>query len=251
VREKYNAFKELLRYDDLCLDIIAELEDIHYGNEKTDWARITWLCGRLLVAVEHLTARLSRLSPTRYLDLPEYARKIDFYVRLALEAPQPDMSPPYVISLAQAAGHPENAGGKAAALGLAAEDEAIPVPPGVVVTAGAFRYFLEAGELRSKLDARLRRVTLSRPDEMAELASEMRQLILSAQVPEDIAGPLRRAASELAPAGNGLLAVRSSALAEDGQVSFAGQYESLLSVRPEDVISAYKRSWPPNTAPGP
>ncbi len=241
LREKYNAFKELLRYDDLCLDIIAEIEDIHYGNEKADWARITWLCGRLLTAVEHLTARLSRLSPTRYLDLPEYARKIDFYVRLALEVPRPDMSPPYVISLAQAAGHSEKAGGKAAALGMAAGDKAVPVPPGVVVTAGAFRYFLEAGELRSKLDARLRRVTPSRPDEMAELSSEMRHLILSAQVPEDIAEPLRRAATELAPAGKGLLAVRSSALAEDGQVSFAGQYESILSVTPGDVVSAYKQ----------
>lgn len=240
LREKYNAFKELLRYDDLCLNIIAEIEDIHYGNEHADWARIVWLCKRLSSAVEHLTAQLSLLSPARYVDLPEYARKIDFYVRMALDVPVPDMSPPFLLSLAEAAAHPGLVGGKAAALGRLHADGGIPCPPGVVVTAGAFRYILEAAELRPKLDAKLRKVILSRPDEMAGLAAELRQMILSIHVPEDIAEPLRQAAADMARAGNGLLAVRSSALAEDGQASFAGQYESVLSVPPGEVVTAYK-----------
>ncbi|MEF3698492.1 PEP/pyruvate-binding domain-containing protein [Desulfolutivibrio sp.] len=240
LREKYNAFKELLRYDDLCLDIIAEIEDIHYGNEHADWARIVWLCKRLSSAVEHLTAQLTLLSPAKYVDLPEYARKIDFYVRMALDVPVPDMSPPYLLTLDEAAAHPELVGGKAAALGRLHANGGIPCPPGVVVTAGAFRYILEASELRPKLDAKLRKVILSKPDEMAGLAAELRQMVLSIHIPEDIAGPLRQAAEDMARVGNGLLAVRSSALAEDGQASFAGQYESVLSVKPEEVIPAYK-----------
>lgn len=241
LREKYNAFKELLRYDDLCLDIIAEIEDIHYGNEKADWARIVWLCKRLSSAVEHLTAQLTLLSPAKYVDLPEYAKKIDFYVRMALDVPVPDMSPPFLVPLRQAASHPELVGGKAAALGRIHAGGDIPCPPGMVVTAGAFRYILESAELRPKLDAKLRKVILSRPDEMAGLAAELRQMILSVHVPEDITSQLRKAAQDLAASGNGLLAVRSSALAEDGQASFAGQYESVLSVRPEDVVAAYKK----------
>jgi pyruvate,water dikinase len=241
LREKYNAFKELLRYDDLCLDIIAEIEDIHYGNEHADWARIVWLCKRLSSAVEHLTAQLTLLSPAKYVDLPEYARKIDFYVRMALDVPVPDMSPPFLLPLGEAAAHPGLVGGKAAALGRIHAGGDIPCPPGMVVTAGAFRYILEAAELRPKLDAKLRKAILSRPDEMAGLAAELRQMVLSVHVPEDIAVPLRKAAMDMARTGNGLLAVRSSALAEDGQASFAGQYESVLSVRPEDVIAAYKK----------
>ncbi|MDQ7831570.1 MAG: PEP/pyruvate-binding domain-containing protein [Desulfovibrionaceae bacterium] len=240
LREKYNAFKELLRYDDLCLDIIAEIEEIHYGNEHADWARIVWLCKRLSSAVEHLTTQLTLLSPAKYVDLPEYARKIDFYVRMALDVPAPDMSPPYLLSLAEAAARPELVGGKAAALGRLHAEGGIPCPPGVVVTAGAFRYILEAAELRPKLDAKLRKVILSKPDEMAGLAAELRQMILSVHVPEEIAVPLRQAAEDMARAGNGLLAVRSSALAEDGLASFAGQYESVLSVRPEEAVAAYK-----------
>jgi pyruvate,water dikinase len=241
LREKYNAFKELLRYDDLCLDIIAEIEDIHYGNEKADWARIVWLCKRLSSAVDHLTAQLTLLSPAKYVDLPEYAKKIDFYVRMALDVPVPDMSPPFLVPLSEAAAHPGLTGGKAAALGRVYAGGDIPCPPGIVVTAGAFRYILEAAELRPKLDAKLRKVILSRPDEMAGLAAELRQMILSVHVPEDISAPLRQAAMDLARSGNGLLAVRSSALAEDGLASFAGQYESVLSVRPEDVVAAYKK----------
>jgi len=241
LREKYNAFKELLRYDDLCLDIIAEIEDIHYGNEKADWARIVWLCKRLSSAVDHLTTHLTLLSPAKYVDLPEYARKIDFYVRMALDVPVPDMSPPFLLPLSEAAAHPGLVGGKAAAMGHVHANGDIPCPPGIVVTAGAFRYILEAAELRPKLDAKLRKVILSRPDEMAGLAAELRQMILTVHVPEDISAPLRQAAMDLARTGNGLLAVRSSALAEDGLASFAGQYESVLSVRPEDVLTAYKK----------
>ena len=39
LRDKYNAFRELLRFDDLCLELIAAVEDVHYGSAVADWAR--------------------------------------------------------------------------------------------------------------------------------------------------------------------------------------------------------------------
>ncbi len=41
--------------------------------------------------------------------------------------------------------------------------------------------------------------------------------------------------------GDLLLAVRSSGVDEDGELSFAGQYETVLGVAPEDVDDAYRR----------
>jgi pyruvate,water dikinase len=244
LREKYNAFRELLRYDDACLELIAAIEDIHYGGAAVDWTRVVHLTRRLRTSVGELVERLARLSPSRHLDLPEDARKVDFYVQMVLDLPGGDMSPPFVLPLTELAGDVARAGGKAANLARAAAEARAPVPDGFVATTGAFRYFLEACELRPGIDRLLRRVDLSRPDEVAAIAGEIRSLILTARVPDEVAGPITEAAGRLAkglPAGAARLAVRSSAVAEDGRASFAGQYDSLLGVEPAEAVAAYRK----------
>lgn len=240
LRERYNAFKSLLGHDDACMSLMADLEDIHYGRDPADWARVMDLYAQLRAAMERLVADMAQLSPTRYLDLSEYLKKIDFYIRLGLSLPEPDLGPPYVVGLADPAARPELIGGKAANLARVARETDLPVPEAFVVTANAFHYFLEAGELRDALDERLARLHLSRPDELGELAEEMQRLVLAADVPRDIAEPLTAAAAKLGRGGR-VLAVRSSAVAEDGEASFAGQYESMLGVTPGEILVAYKK----------
>lgn len=240
LRERYNAFKSLLSHDDACMSLMADLEDIHYGREPADWARIMDLYGRLRAAMERLVADMAQLAPTRYLDLAEYYKKIDFYIRLGLSLPEPDLGPPYVVGLAGPEARPELIGGKAANIARVKAETTLPVPEAFVVTANAFHYFLEVGELRGALDDRLARLRLSRPDELSELAEEMQRLVLGAEVPADIAAPLLAAARALGRDGR-LLAVRSSAVAEDGELSFAGQYESVLGVAPEAILAAYRK----------
>ncbi|MFP5257437.1 MAG: PEP/pyruvate-binding domain-containing protein [Acidobacteriota bacterium] len=243
LREKYNAFRELLRYDDACLELIAAIEDIHYGGVAVDWTRVVHLTRRLRTSVGELVERLTRLSPSRHLDLPEYARKVDFYVQMALDLPAGDMSPPFVLPLAELAGDLARAGGKAANLARAAAQAQVPIPDGFVAITGAFRYFLEACELRPAIDRLLRRVDLARPDEVADIAAELRALILAAPVPGEVAGPIAAAAARLGngPDGPVLLAARSSAVAEDGRASFAGQYQSLLGVDPAKAVAAFRQ----------
>lgn len=240
LRSKYNAFKDLLRSDDICLNLIADLEELAYGADKADFSRVVWLCERLSLAVDRLVAQLQTMSPARYMGLPEYVRKIDFYMRLALDAPAGDISPPYLVGLREAADLPGLAGGKAAHLGRVVRDTDLPVPPGYVVTTNAFHYFVEAGGLRPELDRRLRQILLSRIEDVPRLAGELMEIILGAEVPPGVAEGIEAAAAELA-GGGGLLAVRSSAVAEDAERSFAGQYASELNVRPADVLEAYKR----------
>lgn len=240
LRERYNAFQSLLKYDDICLSLIADLEEIAFGEERADPARISWLARRLTVAVGHMIEELARLSPARHVDLPEYLKKLDFYIRMGLDQPQPDQSPPFTLSLAEAAGRPDLAGGKAANLATVATKSGLPVPPGAVVTASAFAYFLEANELPPRLGKLLRRVVLSQPAELVKLCEEMQALVLAAEMPEEIAREVAAAAARLSPDG-APLAVRSSAVGEDGASSFAGQYDSELNVAPADAAAAYQR----------
>jgi len=242
LREKYNAFRELLRQDEVCLELIAALEAIHYGEAVVDWARIVHLTNQLRHAVTEMVVRLTRLEPTRHLDLADYAKKLDFYVQMALDIPLGGMGPPFVVPLETVADTPDAAGGKAAHLARAARDAKVPVPEGFVVTTNAFRYFLEATELRPAIDRLLRRVDLARPDELGGLAADIRRRILAARLPDDVAGPLAEAARLLGRGPDGSpreLAARSSAVAEDGRASFAGQYESVLHIPADVAVGAY------------
>ncbi|WP_285907286.1 PEP/pyruvate-binding domain-containing protein [Pseudodesulfovibrio pelocollis] len=240
LRRKYEAFKSLLRHDARALELVADLEELFYGKTLADRQRANWLAARLAESVKVMTGQLVEMNPTRYMDLPEYFRKIDFYVRMALELEQPEVGPPYILSLEDAAALPGLAGGKAANLGRAMRVEGVPVPPGFVVTANAFNYFIEFNGLRDDIESRLREMVVGDRDLLARLTAEMQELILAAEVPEEIARGIRFGVSEII-SGDDLIAVRSSALSEDGDISFAGQYASELNIQPNDVLEAYKR----------
>ncbi|WP_316896650.1 PEP/pyruvate-binding domain-containing protein [Pseudodesulfovibrio indicus] len=240
LRRKYEAFKSLLAHDAVALELIADLEEMFYGKRLADRQRAVWMTNRLSAAVGTMAGQLVEMNPTRYMDLPEYFRKIDFYVRMALQLEQPDVGPPYILSLEEAGGVPRLAGGKASNLGRAAVLEGVPVPPGFVITANAFNYFIDFNGLGEEIEKRLRQMVVGDRDLLARLTAEMQELILAAEVPEEIARGIRFGVSEIIE-GDDLIAVRSSALAEDGEISFAGQYASELNVQPNEVLEAYKR----------
>jgi pyruvate,water dikinase len=240
LREKYNAFKELLRLDNRCLERVAELEDIVDGPPRADFARVMRLCREMSLDAVALVEQLSSLCPGRWPDLADYVRKIDFYARLALDLPAPDIAPPYLLPLAEATDQLYRAGGKAANLAAVMKTGA-PTPPGFVVAASAFSYFLESGDLRPQLDALLAEVDITRQDQLTELCKTMRALVLNAPMPAEIAMAVDQASLELSELMDGAaLAVRSSAVGEDGRLSFAGQYLSRLDVAPADAVDAIR-----------
>ena len=242
LRNRYNAFREVLKQDNIALELIADLEEIYYEDQYADWARITWLCSRLSDSTRIMIDRLQEMSPTRYMGLQEYHKKIDFYIQLGMNVPDPGFSPPYLIPLGEHAMTPGLTGGKASTLARIASRTDIPVLPGFVVTANAFNYFIESNGLREKLDAGLRHIRPCMTEQLQKLSREMEAEILAAPVPDIIAEELRESAEQLIQAADcpGLI-LRSSAVAEDGVVSFAGQYDSILNVSPDTILESYKR----------
>lgn len=134
------------------------------------------------------------------------------------------------------------AGGKGASLSRMAA-AGLPVPPGFVVAAAAFRAFLEScggveliGNLTGSLD-------MEDASAVDLGASRIRQLIVSTQLPAPLARAIQTAHAALAH--NDLVAVRSSAVSEDGSTaSFAGQQETFLNVRGiGEVLRRVKDCW--------
>lgn len=134
----------------------------------------------------------------------------------------------------------ELVGGKGASLGeLTAAG--LPVPPGFVVTAEAYRSFIESTGIATELFEAVD-VDGDDPDALSEAADHAQSLILNAEMPESLREEIIAAYRELGD--DTFVAVRSSATAEDlPDASFAGQQETFLNVTEEDLLKKVQQCW--------
>jgi len=132
-------------------------------------------------------------------------------------------------------------GGKGANLGEMVHAR-IPVPQGFIVTANAYFKFLETTGLLDEIRQHLEALDIDDNKKLQEKSDLIKNRISSSPMPSDIASEIKRAYRKL---GEGLVAVRSSATAEDlPEASFAGQQSTFLNVQGEnEVIAAVQGCW--------
>lgn len=123
------------------------------------------------------------------------------------------------------------AGGKGANLGELTS-AGIPVPSGVVLSAGAYELFMEKNRIKP---------------ETYENAEELRKSIRESSLPKEVENEIKEC--YMALGDNPRVAIRSSATAEDLEdASFAGQQETYLNIRGIDnvfrkVLECYASLW--------
>ncbi len=134
-----------------------------------------------------------------------------------------------------------SAGGKGANLGEMVHAQ-IPVPPGFIVTADAYFKFLEGSKITDEIRQYLGDLDVNDSRKLQEVSNLIKNRISSLSMPADTASKIRSAYRKL---GGGLVAVRSSATAEDlPEASFAGQQRTFLNVQGEDeVVTAVQGCW--------
>ncbi len=132
-------------------------------------------------------------------------------------------------------------GGKGANLGEMT-NAGIPVPPGFIVTASAYFDFIEKAGLHDKIKSLLDPIDIQNSKQLQETALKVQKLITDAAMPASTAKEIAQAYVKM---GKGLVAVRSSATAEDlPEASFAGQQATFLNVEGEkDVVKAVQDCW--------
>src|SRR3989344_2135904 len=142
------------------------------------------------------------------------------------------------------------AGGKGASL-AEMYNHKFPIPPGFMVTAQAYQYFIEKCHLDDKIQEIVSKIDVEDTSELTKASKQIRDLIRGASMPEELEEEITEAydildvgKQEIIKAGSGALqilknsheppfvAVRSSATTEDlADASFAGQQDSFLSVK--------------------
>ncbi len=241
--EKYRWYREFLVHNHEALQIISDLERLQQGVELFTMPGLKRDCYRLFESCKRLVEALHRLSGGRYAELGEVCAHLDERITplfnrtpiypiedlvLSLEELKPDM-----VGMA---------GSKATNLATAGNELGLPIPHGFVVTANAFRAFMEQNELLQTIDEMLAAVDSPDPGDLERMAGVVQRSIRDARVPPAVAGAIQRAYEALeAGTGEGIaIAMRSSAVGEDTEASFAGQYTTVLNVGKKELLDAYK-----------
>jgi pyruvate,water dikinase len=134
-------------------------------------------------------------------------------------------------------------GGKGGSLGELTR-AGIPVPPGFVVTTGAFEQFLAAIEARAPVRTQVEGLDPNDLGAATKLSKELRGRVLEEPMPAEVEQAIRAAHAELSPNGEPV-AVRSSATTEDAEdASFAGLQDTFLWVLGgEQMVARVRDCW--------
>jgi pyruvate,water dikinase len=131
-------------------------------------------------------------------------------------------------------------GGKNAGLSDLRNILRVNVPPGFAVTTYAFDEFVRHNGLSEKIDALGGEAGISE-----EELNGLKAMIIDGKMPPDLDRDIGMALDRMRAGCEGqcTLAVRSSAEEEDGEISFAGQFDTLLNVpaSADRFIEAYKK----------
>jgi pyruvate, water dikinase len=181
-----------------------------------------------------LVASLTAMSQDRYARLETALR--DVVEKISQELAEPRLKPgPLVLPLEEVR-EGWFFGGKAEKLGDLLR-LGLPAPPGFAISAYAQKVFFDHSNLEEFLEEAITGDAPKALEDLNQAGAAIRERILAAPLPAELAELLHRHLQDL---GTDRLAVRSSALQEDGFFSFAGQFESILNVPRSLVEQRYK-----------
>ena len=233
--ERYLQYKRLLAANSAILTLVADFQvkvsegflfDMHYVRQA---------CERLGKEVNTLVAALIAMSGGRYAALEaarqQVAQAIDADLAGGLKlTPGPLTLPLEEVREGLFFGGKSEKLGELTRLGLK-------VPRGFAVSAYAQKRFFEAADLEAFIRQAISTSNLRDLDSLREAGEAIRERLMAQELPEELAGEI---AAQLGRLPSDRVAVRSSALQEDSQFSFAGQFETILNVPREEVIKRYK-----------
>lgn len=241
--EKYRWYREFMIHNHEALQVISDLERMQQGSEPFSLLGVKKEYDRLYEANTKLVDALNQLAGGKYEELVRVCRDLHDQMIPLFEVPRPQPGEEWVLPLEELKAHMvDMAGSKATNLAVAGNELGLPTPPGFVITAHAFWAFIEQNDLYDTIDNMLAIATFEDASELEPRAAAVQERILESPVPDAVAKAIFKAFDDLeAKTRKGVsLAVRSTAVGEDTEASFAGQYTTVLNVGREKLLEAYK-----------
>jgi pyruvate, water dikinase len=238
-RKKYAAFKDFLNWDHAAHSQMTKLERIYHDEEPVDFCTVRAAYDGLVNALSMMVENLTTMAPFSYGKLPHLLKRMDAVIRSDLTAESSDTATPFILEIEEASFHDERfVGGKAANLSRLSRELQLPIPKCFVITTSAFNAFCRLSGLQEEIEKKLAALDIGSAASLDETSKGIVSSIRSAPLPPALEDAVAAAYRRLLPGR--LCAVRSSAAGEDAEISFAGQYQTVLGVSGENLIAAYK-----------
>ena len=245
--ELFRRFRTVLENNNRSLEIITDIGETLGGDYLFDIQYVRRSYADLSASLERSLSSFDELTVDRYPRLRTVYRSIDENIRHTIDGAAPEKKDLVVFADAIDDRNAGAVGGKARNIAELKEKLGLPVPASFVLT-------IPAAETYLRFNRVLERSGLDRSDDAGTASEEARELILHGEMPPELSRAIEKSLKSLRRrcAGDCYLAVRSSAGEEDGDHSFAGQFETVLNVpaEPQAVGRAYRKVLASMFAPG-
>ena len=236
----FGNFREVLDRNNRSLEIITNMGDTLGGDYLFDIQYVRQSYDALHAAMGGSLESFTRLTQGRYPQLAGVLAGIDGQISHVIEETSPQSKELVLFYDRITSDRLPEVGGKSASLAELGNDLKLAVPDGFAITTGAFDAFLRHNRVFEKAGCSVDDGPLSEA-----VQRELYELVLHGAMPPELTLALAQAVQQLRSRcpGNCSVAVRSSAGEEDGQFSFAGQFETVLNVPldPAEIGKAYRK----------
>jgi pyruvate, water dikinase len=236
----FQTFRELLDNNNQALDLMADMGEKLGGDYLFDKHYIETEVKELEEVVYKIIYDLNLITPKKHLALFEVFEKAKMDIRGELDSRFTLPKGELVYSVRDLTKEMSDyAGEKMATLGELQNRLGLRVPEGFVISTYAFKQFIEYNKLEEWV-APLNEGKFNQ-GVMEQKAGELKKMILQASIPPEIKKAIRKILPSWKNAAPSGWAVRSSAVGEDSQISYAGQYHTVLNVPPSQIEEGYKQ----------
>jgi pyruvate,water dikinase len=245
-RKKYKHFQELLESNAELLKIVTDIEYKLRGDQVFGMSYVRTQATRSVFHAMRMAASFDSLAGRPNERIKARLEEIRQGINEELEARKGAACDRRILSYAEIdRAMVDVVGGKNANLGEVANRVGLPVPRGFAITTAAQREFFEQAGLWAEIKRIKLGIVPEDPGSMEAASEEIQHAVLSAPLPEELERELNaahgRLADECGVEPDALrVALRSSAIGEDSELSYAGQYLSVLNVPRRRLSTTYK-----------
>lgn len=241
-RFRYSLFKELLAANSELLTVLSDMDEKLKGEHVFGLFYINNQVNKSLKYAFQMVKSLNVMSGGKHRGLYDSLEEINNQIKAIIAERKAEKAPRAVMPYDQIyLKDADWAGGKNANLGEIKNCLNIPVPEGFAITTKGFHDFFDFNNLKEEIIKQKNLIYINEIDLLNNVSAETLELVRSKPMPPALEEEITAGCRALwGDDQEVLVAMRSSAVGEDGDISYAGQFLTILGVTRSKICEAYK-----------